>query len=570
MLIEQCSDRWEIPILLTFLIKSIMNKKLFSWKALAGLALLVAMGLTSCKQDNAVTLDEDGNYKVPEKPVTPTASGTNLKGFKTVAELNTLIAGTKDITDNIKAGGSVTINLDCSLLEAAAGDKIIIPGKTDAAINLVFTNKAKKNEGLVIADDALDQLTITFPDGEFGDVSFEMPYSTLTLASAGATTLGKTAFNVNKQDRSEFATTINSGITINAIKTWYLDDNDNYQQSGSILAKDGAKIVALVVDEDRAWLNNNEYGYDVPSVTTNLSNWKDVYVKDLIIVDNNLSVSANAIDDKIIVNKITIAAGDTATVWGGFANEIVGAGTGAVLTRLEGYADAATKYSNLTIEGRNRWYGTVKSAFESCTLNNFNDLRLTQGSASKLKFTLDDGNNMSLYFPVTAGANDASFKYSFSECEFAENVDIYAWGEGTNVIGKDGNPIKETLYAYNYRDYNTETGNWEWKYVDGIEKLTDIPDSIRMNTTTYRSDFWTYTYEPKVYEFSDLSIVPSFSKCKYNSKDVSDKNATDFVQFNSLTGKDGKDVATTTEVEIDGKLYKRIWTKTDGYILLEQ
>ena len=26
-----------------------MNKKLFSWKALAGLALLVAMGMTSCK-----------------------------------------------------------------------------------------------------------------------------------------------------------------------------------------------------------------------------------------------------------------------------------------------------------------------------------------------------------------------------------------------------------------------------------------------------------------------------------------------------------------------------------------
>ena len=25
-----------------------MNKKLFSWKALAGLALLVAMGMTSC------------------------------------------------------------------------------------------------------------------------------------------------------------------------------------------------------------------------------------------------------------------------------------------------------------------------------------------------------------------------------------------------------------------------------------------------------------------------------------------------------------------------------------------
>ena len=359
-------------------------------------------------------------------------------------------------------------------------------------------------------------------------------------------------------------------ITINAIKTWFLDENDNYVQSGSILAKDGAKIVALVVDEDRAWLNNNEYGYDVPSVTTNLSSWKDVYVKDLLIVDNNLSVSANAIDDKIIVNKITIAAGDTATVWGGFANEIVGAGTGAVLTRLEGSADAATKYSNLTIEGRNRWYSNVKSAFESCTLNNFNGLYLTQGSASKLKFTLDDGNNTYLYFPVTAGASDDSYKYSFNECEFAKNVTINAWGEGTNVLDKDGKPIKETLYAYEYQKYDSETGTWSWQYENGIEKLTDIPDSIRMGTTTKYSNFWTYEYEPKVYEFDNLSIIPSFTKCKYNDKAVSDKNVTDFVGFNSLTGKDNKAVATTTEVEIDGKLYKRIWTKTDGYILLEQ
>ena len=29
-----------------------MNKKLFSWKALAGLALLVAMGMTSCKNNS--------------------------------------------------------------------------------------------------------------------------------------------------------------------------------------------------------------------------------------------------------------------------------------------------------------------------------------------------------------------------------------------------------------------------------------------------------------------------------------------------------------------------------------
>ena len=48
---------------LIFLIKSIMNKKLFSWKALAGLALLVAMGMTSCKN----TTEVDPNIGCKEK-----------------------------------------------------------------------------------------------------------------------------------------------------------------------------------------------------------------------------------------------------------------------------------------------------------------------------------------------------------------------------------------------------------------------------------------------------------------------------------------------------------------------
>ena len=45
-----------------------MNKKLFSWKALAGLALLVAMGMTSCKNNTEV--DPNDPYNVT-KPVTP-------------------------------------------------------------------------------------------------------------------------------------------------------------------------------------------------------------------------------------------------------------------------------------------------------------------------------------------------------------------------------------------------------------------------------------------------------------------------------------------------------------------
>ena len=551
---------------LIFLIKSIMNKKLFSWKALAGLALLVAMGLTSCKQDNAVTLDEDGNYKVPEKPVTPTASGTNLKGFKTVAELNTLIAGTKDITDNIKAGGSVTINLDCSNLEAAAGDKIIIPGKSDATINLVFTNKAKKNEGLVIADDALDVVTVTFPEGEFGDVSFEMPYSTLTLASAGASTLGKTAFNVNKNNKSELATTIDKGITINSIKTWFVDATTGFNYTGDILIKDGAAINALTVDKDYAqysWIGNGNFGYAVPQITTDLKNWKSYYVKNLNVVANKVTVNAwGDENDKVVVEKISIAEGDTVYVNGAWANEIVGAGKGAVLGNFN--ASAPAKYSNLTIDGGDANYGTgMKATFEKCTLKDFRSIYM-KSAAKEIKFTHDVSTYTNLYYVVDAPADATSFKFSFEKCEFATNTSINPYTAGENVLDKNGNPIKQTLYRYGYYDKGTD-----WKTVTGVEKFTDIPDSIRMGTTKQYSYYTSYNYEPKVIPYTNIVLNPSLKECKYDGAAVTNKNATQIISmWNNLQDADGKDVSVTKPI-IDDKVYKYINTSA-GWILIEE
>jgi len=543
-----------------------MNKKLFSWKALAGLALLVAMGLTSCKQDNAnIELDENGNYVQPAKPVTPTAKGTTLSGFKTVAELNNLIAGTKDITDNIAADKSVTINLDCSNLEAAAGDEIVIPSKTDATINLVFTNKAKKNEGLVISDAALDNLTITFPEGEFGDVAFDMPYSTLTVASAGASTLGTAVFAVNKNDQKELATTIKSGITINSIKTWYTDDNDVFHYAGRILAEDGSKIGALIIDEDYNGIGNDENGYLIPRVYSNLSDMTSVYVKDLNIVANKVSVWAYEQNKKTVVNKITIAEGDTAYVNGGaYANEIVGAGNGAVLGNFRGGSTSA-KFTNLTIDGGNMWYGTeLKAKFEKCTLQDFRSIYLTS-AAKELKFTHENGTLTSIYYVVDAPADAASFKFPFEKCEFATGTTIYPYTEGENVLDKEGKPIKETLYWYNWNDPNDDPDQG-WIYKNGLEKITDIPEAVRKGET---GSYGTYTFEPKVIPYTAIVLNPAFTECKYDGVAVSTKNLDDFLSmWTNLVDEDGNDVSTNRPV-IGDKTYKFINT-SEGWIFVEQ
>ena len=561
-------QKHENAISITFLIKSIMNKKLFSWKALAGLALLVAMGLTSCKQDNAVTLDENGNYKLPEKPVTPTASGTALKNFKTVAELNTLIAGTKDITDNIKAGGSVTITLDCSLLEAAAGDKIIIPGKTDATINLVFANKAKKNGGLVIADDALDVVTVTFPDGEFGDVAFEMPYSNLTLASAGASTLGKTAFKINKNDVQGISATIGNGITIKSIKNW--DNTDLYEP---IVVKDGATIESLYVDADyfttvNGWLGTNAgNGFSLKGLTTDLNNGDEIFVDNLYIAED-ATIDCYQNKKKNVANNITIAEGVTLTLNGAFANEIVGEGKGAIVDFGNTIWDMmnAGAYTNVALDGNNNTFGgsndPVETIFTNCTLDNFNGLYLSQESATGLVFK----SATDVYYPVYASATDDSYTYTFTKCEFAAGTDVYAFAEGVNILDKDGKPIKQTLYAYGWDDPDDDPDQG-WINKSGIEKLSDIPEAVRKGETGY---YYSYLYEPRTYDFTDLALIPAFSECKYNGAAVSEKNVTNFLTFNSLWGINDTAVATTTQVKIGDKTYKIVYSKNNGYVLVEQ
>lgn len=97
--------------------------------------------------------------------------------------------------------------------------------------------------------------------------------------------------------------------------------------------------------------------------------------------------------------------------------------------------------------------------------------------------------------------------------------------------------------------------------------MSDIPEAVRKGET---GSYWSYTYEPKVYAFTDLALIPSFKTCKVADVALTDKNVGDVLSYTSLTGADGADVATTTQVKINDKLYKRIYTKTDSWILVEE
>jgi hypothetical protein len=103
-----------------------MNKKLFSWKALAGLALLVAMGLTSCLQGTEVDPTDPYSTKTPTTPSITTK-------------------GTPDVTITIVAAGDLATQW--SKLDA----KIVKELREKTTLNIAINNAGYKLDGAVIA-----------------------------------------------------------------------------------------------------------------------------------------------------------------------------------------------------------------------------------------------------------------------------------------------------------------------------------------------------------------------------------------------------------------------------------
>lgn len=157
-----------------------MNKKLFSWKALAGLALLVAMGMTSCKNTTEVDPNDPYNTKTPTTP-SATSKGSANVTITVVASTDLLtqynnwagalnadqkkaIADAKEFTIAINAKG---YKLDNGVLTLPA----VWAAPADKTLNVVFTSgfAEAKNPLKIDADtyNAGANVNVTLPAGEF-------------------------------------------------------------------------------------------------------------------------------------------------------------------------------------------------------------------------------------------------------------------------------------------------------------------------------------------------------------------------------------------------------------------
>ena len=206
-----------------------MNKKLFSWKALAGLALLVAMGMTSCKNNTEVDPNDPYNVKTPTQP------SISIKGSADVTitviasgdlatQWNSLAAATKE-TLREKSTLNVLVKSSAYKLDGAvmqlpnffAGAK----ATTGKVVNVQFdggfqnadylNTKKDGKKALTLNTDLLagNQVNFILPAGNY-DVNIETTQTEASLSGAD-TNIGYFTF---KCATSKSATSIKSGVTI--------------------------------------------------------------------------------------------------------------------------------------------------------------------------------------------------------------------------------------------------------------------------------------------------------------------------------------------------------------------
>ena len=304
-----------------------MNKKLFSWKALAGLALLVAMGLTSCKNATEVDPTDPTGIKTPTQPSTTTKGAADVtitiiksSDFKEQWNKwwNSLDAKAKKALVE-KSTFNIAINnsgyeLDGGVIELQNCFKGAEDGtkEKEKIVNVTFTtdfknssynwtpteytkadinNKLAKKYLRIKTDNvAGNQVNIFFAAGKF-DMEIDATKTQTTLNSEAGTSIGILTANVGTKKN---ALSLNSGIAVNGIN----------MTAGDVALKGGSLDAKVLLDGAADWWIAKD-GWDTPNGGYVVGDADVIYLKS-VIVDYGATVSVNGTDWNAVANTFTI------------------------------------------------------------------------------------------------------------------------------------------------------------------------------------------------------------------------------------------------------------------------
>ena len=385
-----------------------MNKKLFSWKALAGLALLVAMGMTSCKNTTEVDPNDPYNVNKPTKPGSKV--GGSYDWEVTITSASDLTTQWNSVKDKVMkavadaSAGEVNFLINGAGYELDGGELAIpnafatVNGKT---VNVTFTGFKKAEKELYVNTKNLTgaEVNITLPAGEF---MMKLDASTTKTTLSGDATLKE--LTATASTTKKLALTIKGGVTVKAIDmTGALADVKNVQ--------------ALLVNANPAIEKGK--GYKIGS--------EDLFVKSLVL---KKSATVSGADETALEN-ITIYEGQTLTLGNKKAqvDAIVGLGD----------MSKADKRNTIKFAGDADDFSKIKSIknahLEGTTATNLDDMGIFENVVFDIPVILKDKGAANTVFNknVTVKIAEDVNTIKFSSINFGKKASINFDGS-TNVV----------------------------------------------------------------------------------------------------------------------------------------
>ena len=443
-----------------------MNKKLFSWKALAGLALLVAMGMTSCKNTTEVDPNDPYNTKTPVKPGVVPGGTADLTINAAVpsdvkAQFDAWWAGldaTKKKTYTDKSEFTINVKSAVKLDGSTVTVPTIWSPSTGKVVNVVFSGAFTDADKKALAIDADlvsgGLVNVVLPAGTV-NVNLKALLAQSSLASAAGTTIGTLDANVGA---GKNGVSLKDGIVVNG-----------YKKTAGDVALNGGAIVAIVTDGDVA-ADAKDKGIKISD---------GVYVKS-VIATGNITVDAKGY--QLPLDKITIAEGKEVTLantsgdaaWQGnngqpYVAEIAGLGDTGAKIKIAG-ADALknmTAVSNVEILGAAVDLKVTKDMF---TKTKFSTQSVVLSAASMTGSTFATTNG------ITINVDAVDKSYSFASVDF-----------GTNKI-KMVNTAKKSIGTSKTQWFQWDATTSAWVEIESESKVSAANKTLQPEALSFTTD----------------------------------------------------------------------------------
>jgi len=494
-----------------------MNKKLFSWKALAGLALLVAMGMTSCK--NTTEVDPNDPYNV-KKPATPTSKLDGDYDWEVTLTKTSDFADqwksvSKDVKKAVEELDQIDIKINCGAY-ALDGKTLSLPAiwknNEGKIVNVVFSGSFKSKTDADGNELALDvntdnvagaEVNIYLPTDEF---DFNLAATKVKPTLYGESTTVD-LFAAQANDNKKNALTVGDGVKVNVIT-----------MSGALAGTDN--VEALLVNGNIGLKEGK--GAQVGT--------QEVYVKSLVVAANATVTGA----DKAALENVTVAEGTTLTL-GSAKSEIesiVGLGTAKKPTYLvmKGDKDDFSKIgaiSNVIVSGN-----AFELDKETKIPTNIDDLSIFTNVAFNMDVNISEGASETEFDGVVNLSVDDDADITFADVEFGKMAVLNI--SGTEVVKSKKSVINMLQWVKSSAKYaevkdadedNLSAANAKSEGVEIVQSLTNDWDKL-IDGKTYNITWDGLIFHHKVIEAAELALngddKVDGAKKKYQQKVASD------------------------------------------------